>query len=459
MAGVHNLTTCTVFQNILSVSENILLLNYAHADQASVTKTLAQYPTLRDFHNEPPFIGPFLQMANFVAHAVNATLFSVRNLRDGCKVKALRSFPTFHIQYITEGKALSDKISRGSYSFNFAYCDQIRKDIQNISPLEIFKETATPTVWTCLALSLLSISFFVKAATHKGSYFSTFVITLSALLCSGVSGLSKSVGRKSWLLTMWLCTSVIFATFYSGKITSTVISPAKEFRLTRITQLGNKNYSMLASTGRLSSSGPAILKSIIQGLSPGEVVQALQIVMHAYSVEPDEERFFERMVTLDKYVFVSSWQKCIYIVNQAEDYIIRRNIIGRHCYIGQELLFPQVMFFAVTPRNTEVARAIGIMMETGFYAIWWKELRGIVASNRVQSRIVMVSPTKLKEAKGPPKRLAISHGRLRNVFALWATCLVACNIIFFMETLSSFYDNYIGKLIYLLVVYKFSINY
>lgn len=137
--------------------------------------------------------------------------------------------------------------------------------------------------------------------------------------------------------------------------------------------------------------------------------------------------------TAEKYVFLSFWQTCISIVNHAVDFMKARNIAGRRCYVGEQLILPEVTYFVVTPHTQEVANLIEIMIHSGFHLVWVNEFIGIAASNRIQERVKMVSPTKLWEEREPPKKLDIADGKLKNVFFLWLVFLTFCTGTFALE--------------------------
>lgn len=79
-------------------SDKVLLLDHLHLDKTFVNNILVNYPTLRDFVNSPPYLGPFVHIANFVAGALNSTLVSTTNLTLNCTQKVSKILPTFYNQ-------------------------------------------------------------------------------------------------------------------------------------------------------------------------------------------------------------------------------------------------------------------------------------------------------------------------------------------------------------------------
>lgn len=271
----------------------LLLLEYSYVDQEFIRNVLAQYPRLRDFHSNPPTLGPFTHLISWIATAFNATLVSIRDVREDCLKSVLKDTPKirttpgrFLINYYGHNEP-SAAIQRYSNSFNMAYCSKIRTEVENMSPLKLFQKTGDVQVWFYLCASLILVTILIRIATRRPAP-EVMMACLSALISFGFTGDSR-VLRRSLLLTLWMSACLILVTYFSGEITSTVISPTKEYRMTKITQLAEKNYSMIASILFTSGSGPLVLKSVTQNFpqNASDVIRVLKRLTLSLITEVD----------------------------------------------------------------------------------------------------------------------------------------------------------------------------
>lgn len=77
-------------------TDKVLLLDHIGLDQKFVDNILGQYSRLRDFYNHPPYVGPMIHHAGFVADAINASLISIQSVAKQCPPNIRRNIPTFH---------------------------------------------------------------------------------------------------------------------------------------------------------------------------------------------------------------------------------------------------------------------------------------------------------------------------------------------------------------------------
>lgn len=317
-----------------------------------------------------------------------------------------------------------------SLSFNFVYCDKLGRNLTNISPLDIFNQTANLGVWILLLISLLSISLVLRNQLIKSTC-SSFLLALSPLASPGISE-SHRCFHHSKLLTMWTLICLVLLSYFSGKITNVLISPPKEWRMTMITQVNAANYTILQGASKSSDS---FLKSAVNLLN-GSLNEEDSVIKNMFEIhisEKDEQQFYHKIATSDKYVYVGSHNHILLVFSQASEYLKRKKISARRCYIGEKFILPQATFLAVSPGNTYIARAMQVLKEGGYEYLWWKEVQGLSAAARVQDRNKMLSPTKFVEELPPPMKLTMADGKLKNVFVLWITCLIICVLIFIVE--------------------------
>lgn len=262
MASVALNTSCFNFENLpsnykLPNPNKILLLHTGIVNQVIIQHALAKYKGLRDFHNSPSLFAPFVHYVNIVATALNASLLSSQEFNtDDCPNDTL-SAPKVHLFVFGEDLEAGFKrqseihgeatrpavIQLNPYVFNFAYCSKPSRN-DDFSPLELFRTSADIPTWVCLVTSLVLVSLVIKLTTKGSESKFAYLATLSVLISVGLSAGSRVI-QRSWLFMLWMFTSLLLVTFYSGELTSVVIRPAPEFRMTKFVHLSEHNYSMV----------------------------------------------------------------------------------------------------------------------------------------------------------------------------------------------------------------------
>lgn len=138
-------------------------------------------------------------------------------------------------------------------------------------------------------------------------------------------------------------------------------------------------------------------------------------------------------IVSNKCVGVANWPDLLNIRNQAVAYI-SKEMIPKKCYIGEELILRQNIYFVLTsPSIKQLTASAHLMMESGLYSMWEREFFGLTASPRVPGRVRMVSPTKFLEEEPPARVLKLLEGKLRNVFFRWIICASVCLLTFATE--------------------------
>lgn len=415
-------------------------------DQAFINNVLKNYSRLQDFHNNPPYPGPFVHIANFVATAINATLVSTRSLKQTCSTRTLKKIPTFYnvkfapvlshlfnqIQNVHGKIEKPSAIQRVGLECNFLSCSQPKVQLEDISPLQMFRKTAEPTVWICLVLSLIFVSVTINFSLRK-NFLSTIFISLSALLSPGVYRSQRF--QHSCLLTLWMYTSVVLATYYSGSLASALIKPMKEYSIEKVAELVGNNYSMISE----DREALFIVKTLANLSDFSEEAKMLKSLITKARIVSDDNELSRMMTRLtERYSLVSLWTNVLRGHSRAAEFIEKNKILNVRCFLGKELFFHQNVFFVLSPPNSDyLAEITGRMMEAGYFGLWWNELIGMGTSTRVQDRRKMLSRTKIEDEKNEPKALKLWEGKFKNSFVLWMTCLSMCLLCFCIEKLIS----------------------
>lgn len=440
MAKISSCFDPMVRSNELAL-DKILLLDYLGENQNFIEKVLVNYSRQRDFHNSPPSLGPMIHIAIFIVTAANATLVSRVNINPDCDRSILRNIPTLHNfcfgahlreLYSKIGDVYGDgemptPISRFSAPFGFMYCGRPRRVLQNFSPIQLLTAMRDPSVWLGIMVCIILLILILRLRIGKGSA-SLFLVTLSPLLSTGMS--IKSGLKYSWLLTLWMLTSVIFVTYYSGNLTCHVISPTKEPRMTRVGDLRKNNYSLITNHPYKITT----LKNLAR--ISGSYAGITQEMINATKAPPSDKELPKWVATMDGHACVSSWPGAHECLSRGELYIKENKIENRRCYLGKELFFDQPIFIVVTPpQSTRLANIAWKMMEGGFFSLWFNEFAGISATVRVQDRVKMLSRTKVMEEQEQPRALNMKEGKLKIVFIMSIMILSLSVVAFTLENI------------------------
>lgn len=286
-------------------------------------------------------------------------------------------------------------------------------------------------MWFGLLTCMLLVSLVIRLQIGNISS-SILLATFSPVVAGGIS-FKNYVLEHTWLLTLWMYMSLVFVTYYSGTLTSHVISPIKEPRMTHVAELQANNYSIIAIIPHVI----ILMKDLVRMSAPNEAGLLLKSAIDK-AIAPTSDNDIGTMVaTMDKHACVSTWPGPMQCKSLAEKYIAENKIPNRRCYLGEELFFSQPVFIVVSPPNSRMLGGIlHGMMEGGFFALWFNEFAGISVSVRVQGRRKMRSRTKLWEETELPKPLQLLEGKLKNVFLLCVTCLTISLLVFIGEKVS-----------------------
>lgn len=148
----------------------------------------------------------------------------------------------------------------------------------------------------------------------------------------------------------------------------------------------------------------------------------------------------ELLATGKKTTVVAIWPNVIYSLTRAEDYLKKHKIVGKRCYLGQELAAPMFSFMVLfSQKSPKLSRAMLTIMESGIYSMWDRELSGFSVSSTVQRRSKVVSPIKILQEPDIPEALKLLEGKLSSAFILWLGSILLCGEAFLAELVSTKY--------------------
>lgn len=415
----------SVLRGIPSLKK-IILVNYVFGNQSYINEILTKYSKIRDFHHNPPHLATIIQINDFIAKSVNHTIVSTLGMKPNCSIELLKRTPS--LNYFVFAHQLKDvyndsafTIQRFDQPFSFTYCDHPRTGPDSLSPFILFHESADTAVWFCLIASIVLISVLVKNIAGHNTW-STCLITLSALISGGVS-ISIRALQHSWLLTVWMCMCLIFVTYYSGNLTSEVISPTPEFRYSTLAELVLHKYTFIVNPFAY-----AVMKREVKTGGLLKQVETIKSIISATEVVNFDD-VPQLLITKSHCATLFIWPHAFKDISKAYEFQAKSKMHQKHCYIGKELFFDESLYMVVSrPKIPQVDRVLRILMEQGIFNIWMKEYVGVSGSIRVQDRSRIISSTKFRENPKVPKSLNLKEGKLRNVFVLWMGCLLIAGI-------------------------------
>lgn len=444
-----NVSACFDFRSLTKppklLSNKILIVNVFDYDQSIISTVLANYSRLRDFHSDPPYMGPLVITEKILASFINSTLIAKSHLRNIClSSSGTTIFPTTssgvaNLQTINNNPQLGPNIIillESSIGFNFAYCRKISKAINSTSPLTLLRETADFYFWTALAISLLAVAMILKSTKKRQYDLSYYAHALvSTLLSPGTSGTFR-LFRHSYLFTLWMCACITFGTYFSGSLTSFVISPTPEARMTMMSQLVESNYSLINTDSSLLTFSKEMIQSIAK---PGDLIgmKVLERLNSSYVANSTEE-FVNIFTRTDNTATISSWPFVIFAATRATEFIAKQAIKDVKCYIGTALVYKKNFYHVFTSPSkagndaNKLAKALRWLMESGIYKLLLNELYEIGVSSRVQGRMRMKSPTHIVEEMEAVRSLKM-EGKLQGVFYVWALCIGISTVKFGAE--------------------------
>lgn len=442
-----NISACSnVTSKIAPFSSKFFALDFFHMDQDFITTTLKTYPRMRDFHSGPPTYAPVVHMARILASTINATLIGKPNLMKDATCandKGYLIFPTASVGapdavvlQIHKDLQVGPEFSflmENSLGFNYAYCGHPETPDMARSPFALFHETADNYFCLALLVSFVIMTIFFRLFAKHGATLQEIII---ALLCTLFSGgfCGARIFSNSFVFTLWMGMCVVCGTYFGGALTSFVVSPNPEPRMTEMGQLIARNYSLVSSDPQTLGFAKAMIESIVH-LDDLEGMEILKLLTSSW-IPPTINEFLKILTGDKKIATISSGQLAIYAANLGTEFILTEKIPNMRCYIGRNLVYYKTFFFLFTSpvyRDADhFARVLQKMMEGSIHQFWFKECMEIGLAPRVQDRAKVKSPTKIVEEKEDPRPLKV-EGNLQNAFFLWVFCIVISSVGFFVE--------------------------
>lgn len=460
---------------------NLLIADFATIDQSRINFILSRYPRLRDIYNMTNTIVPTIQILNLIATANNCTLVSrmhfvgtseesqfpmvFPSLRYWGVAKA--SLLQMHQNYQMKNFIRGNKnegltlVPINSAVYNFAYCSAVGYIKDENFFKAVLLNTAEYQVWLCLLMVWAGVSLLMAAGSHnkrsseKKDSAIFFLLTFSVLVSGGPSG-SSTIFKRSLLFTQWTVFCLLFANFYSSSLTSVVISPTPEQRMTKIVHLVENNFSLISpTTYRFSTIDKTrffqtynLTRRTSQNKEKGDPENANELLRRLLvSIRdiPTMPEFFQLLATGDNLASLSDWNTAFYMARNAEEYLELSPkpacpLRQRRCTVGKEPVFPVNLFFGFTPPgSSKLGNIFRNFIEFGICGRWVKESVGIITSRRVQDRQRMLrGDDKIRNLPMPLKL----KGKLTSIFIFSWYSQIACFGVFGLEVSEMWLRHY-----------------
>lgn len=326
------------------------------------------------------------------------------------------------------------------FSLNLVYCSVPERMQVPVWDVSIFFGSFDYWTWISLVLSILVISILSndKRVTKTNIYYCR---ALTDLLSTGIS---LKIGIKAlFLFICWIMISIVVANFYTADMTSHVISPSPDVKLTSVFDLERHNFSLLPAPGFAH----LIVNPIIKALSGKDIVPPLIACIvrlmsrsrfHLTQTEskslPD---FIPKFLRLDKVAVVTLWPFSIQMTTAIKDFISSGEYASqKRCYVGEKLI-PSVEMFVgfIPPGNAPLARAFLFSQASGIQRRWEQEFHGRLHSTRVQDRLKIKSPTNIVDENVRLYEALQLEGLTVTVFIIWGVGIFAALLGFLAEVI------------------------
>lgn len=426
-------------------SERNLLFRYDYINQSHMIHVLESHTRLRDLHNRPPFFAPLIILAKTLATAYNATLASATNFPENCYKK--RDIPVLlFFGRLTEiGNTSLALLPMEDMGYNFLYCQHRKHHVRSMDMLGIFGDSADFSVWICLTFSLLLITIIMKCKT--GRKFSDVLLFTSAVLLS--SG-SPGVRINSKLFLLWTFTCLVFVTYYSSSLTSVVINPPPDERITNIEELHANQYNLwFASKISQIRAKAAVAHELHMANKNSDAKKRLEILSRMFQTSKVHPSFHygynETFLLGKKFARYGEAVATLISAYQLKAFLKRikmSDIIC--CYSGERQELVRATYFHVSKtENIRELRSIFLkLLEAGYISLLGNEYFLTLVYARVQDRpkVIDRSFTKLPEEVVPWNTQDLSDGKLQVIFKLWGTCLGISFLVMVAENIQLGYN-------------------
>ncbi|CAL8087584.1 unnamed protein product [Orchesella dallaii] len=378
---------------------DVIIFDYYKTPQSYLMNLLGRYPKMRDYHNDPPSYAAMFIGCNIIADTLNATLLARphaekagRNLEECPLIN-----PAVQL-YDAEGMSVEmfwkkhrfseNRIESANFvqliflGYNFGYGDFPSIKLEKSWNIKIITSAFDSYIWFNLLLSIILIALVLHSSAiywNKGTETSFSLILHSvklALASIGPTfGESSTIFKKSKLFVLWTLTCIVIANYFSGAITSLLISPPKEDTMTKLSDVVNRNYSPIFDDFYyIQIVNDTVTKYSSNGNSLGLLsdIKHMKIIMDRTrndSLISNRTEFVRMLAYAKKIVFFYMWPYVIRAIDETNRLIAEEEPVAckrRHCYIGKHVVDVGQVYFGIGPPGSErLKHVFQVMIQTG----------------------------------------------------------------------------------------------
>lgn len=337
------------------------------------------------------------------------------------------SLERFHksFSHSSEMKQMPIFVLTRDLKLNFLYCSLPKKLTISAWTFTLFTDPFDQLTWKFLSTSFVLVAAILIISDSRNRDISrVFILTLCATLQLG----TEPISRFPALFILWMTTSLILVCFYSGEITSAVISPPQDDVITEISEMRDRNYSLNFRSQFVRLSLESSTKSMKRNTTAKtnlELFLNRSILLGRFTREDMAE-----FCLADGRFLMDNWALTLNFMHTCHMMVIpywakTEKDKARRCHVGQELVRVDEEYLVVLPPgNGRLAGAIRRMHQAGIIQRWGQEMQGMVASTRVQDRVRILGPTKVKVEEEVTVIALKMDGKSKTVFVLWLICVM-----------------------------------
>ncbi|CAL8087572.1 unnamed protein product [Orchesella dallaii] len=454
----------------MDFKSKIIIFDYYQTPQWYLLYLFEKYPKMRDYHSDPPLYGPMIVGCKIIADTLNVTLvakpdaeivglnldlFPIINpavqLYDA-KGISVEMFWKNH-RFSEDGVESAQLTQLTFLGYNFGYCTLPSVKLEKSWNLKILLNAFDFYIWLNLLISITLIA----TVLHVGAGFRMewkrlrFLLIFHSVTIALIS-IGPSIGgcsqflRKSGLFVMWMFMCIVFVNYYSGSITSQLISPPEEDKMTTLSHVVKRNYSPIFNdyyhiqivkdtVAKYSSDGKSlgVLKEI---LNMNKIMDRTKNNSFIFN----RTDYIRTLAYGKKTVIFYMWPYVIRDIDETNRLIADEEPVAfkrRRCYLGKYVLDAGQVYFGIGPPGSErLKNVFQVMFQTGIYSYWIQEVCYIMFAKRVQDRNKVLSPTHIKNDFDSEVNPLQMEGKVLTVFFLWGVCLVGCVLFYGVELVS-----------------------
>lgn len=451
------------FENGAASQPNFVLYDFYNTQQFQVEFILHNFKTLRDYYDDGNGHNPvnpaiiFIVLGSLAASAINATLIAKGHpeYRKGAYptfVAALKPFDNggrtveeyWHSYYPPKIRSSENSPEMPNFfpslllQVNYAYCSVTKKRTEKFWNISIFARSFDVLIWLALLTALAMVSFLEDSSIKLQKYSFHFLKTLAVLISPGTVGSER---KTSGLFFLWMMTSLVVVIYYTGDMTSKVISPAPEEILSGVSDLEKRNYSLIFLEPVTQNIVNESLRALVKQdyVPPGLPILYRLFHKEAYQQAPLLTiKFFEDFIEKERVTHINMWPFAVYSAIIGNHELSKRGKYPgeKKCHVGEKLVPAGTeVFTAFLPPNAQRLKgAFQRFEDSGIMARWNREFLWLIIARRVQHRGQVISPTRLGWDGLEKVFVTLKmEGQTVVIFFLWGTCIFVCFITFCYE--------------------------